>query len=162
MNNGEDSQMRTETGGSVAFIAKNKKSEIEWRSECPVASGLDILGDKWSLLIVRDLLLFRTRTYSEFCESPEKIATNILANRLKLLTSLGIIERLDVDRPARNNAYRLTKSGKELWRVIDALGRWSYTNLRESHPDILSVDKVIDTYKKSEHPSRIYMWKAMN
>lgn len=82
MNNGEDSQMRTETDGSVASIAKSKKSEIEWRSECPVTSGLDILGDKWSLLIVRDLWLFRTRTYSEFCESPEKIATNILANRL--------------------------------------------------------------------------------
>ena len=135
-------------GGKVGLVAKSKKSEIEWRSECPVASGLDILGDKWSLLIVRDLLLFRTRTYSEFCESPEKIATNILANRLKLLTSLGIIERLDVGRPARNNAYRLTKSGKELWRVLDALGRWSHTNLRESHPDILSVDKAIAIFKK--------------
>ena len=149
MNNGEDSQIWTKTFGAIELVAKSKKSEIEWRSECPVASGLDILGDKWSLLIVRDLLLFRTRTYSEFCESPEKIATNILANRLKLLTSLGIIERLDVDRPARNNAYRLTKSGKELRRILDALGRWSYTNLRESHPDILSVEKAIAIYKKS-------------
>ena len=149
MNNGEDSQIWTKTFGTIELVAKSKKSEIEWRSECPVASGLDILGDKWSLLIVRDLLLFRTRTYSEFCDSPEKIATNILANRLKLLTSLGIIERLDVDQPARNNAYRLTKSGKELRRILDALGRWSHTNLRESHPDILSVEKAIAIYKKS-------------
>ena len=73
-------------------MAKSKKSEIEWRSECPVASGLDILGDKWSLLIVRDLIVHDTRTYSEFCEAPEKIATNILADRLKILASLGIIE----------------------------------------------------------------------
>ncbi|MDA3017550.1 MAG: helix-turn-helix domain-containing protein [Actinomycetota bacterium] len=130
-------------------MAKKKKSEIEWRSECPIASGLDILGDKWSLLIVRDLFICRTRTYSEFCESPEKIATNILANRLKLLTSMGVIERVDVDRPARNNAYRLTKSGKELRKVLEALGEWSYTNLRESHPDIISIDTAIELLKTS-------------
>ncbi|NDI00077.1 MAG: transcriptional regulator, partial [Actinobacteria bacterium] len=90
-------------------MANKKASPVEWRSECPISSGLDILGDKWSLLIVRDLITYGTRTYSEFSESPERISTNILADRLKLLTALGIIERVDADRSARNNAFQLTK-----------------------------------------------------
>jgi len=121
-------------------MAQRKKSLVEWRSECPISSGLDILGDKWSLLIVRDLIVHKTCTYSEFSESPEKISTNILADRLKLLTSLGVIERVDADRAARNNAYQLTKSGKELRKVLEALGRWSHANLKELHPAIVSID----------------------
>jgi len=121
-------------------MARKKVSPVQWRSECPISSGLDILGDKWSLLIVRDLITYGTRTYSEFSESPERISTNILADRLKLLTTLGIIERVDADRSARNNAFRLTKSGKELRKVLEALGRWSYTNMRDLHPKIVSID----------------------
>lgn len=113
---------------------------MQWRSVCPISSGLDIFGDKWSLLIVRDLIVHDTRTYSEFCEAPEKIATNILADRLKILTVLGIIERVDADGPARNNAYRLTQSGKELRKVLEALGRWSDKNLKELHPGQISFD----------------------
>jgi len=95
-------------------VARKKESPVEWRSECPISSGLDILGDKWSLLIVRDLITYGTRTYSEFSESPERISTNILADRLKLLTALGIIERVDADRGARNNAFQpLHTSGEE-------------------------------------------------
>ena len=121
-------------------MAKKKESPVEWRSECPISSGLDILGDKWSLLIVRDLISYGTRTYSEFSESPERISTNILADRLKLLTALGIIERVDADRSARNNAFQLTKSGKELRKVLEALGRWTYANIRDLHPKIVSID----------------------
>ncbi|NBQ96394.1 MAG: transcriptional regulator, partial [Betaproteobacteria bacterium] len=53
---------------------------VEWRSMCPISSALDVLGDKWSLLIIRDLLIYGPRTYSEFLASPEHIATNILAS----------------------------------------------------------------------------------
>ena len=68
---------------------------------CPISSALDVLGDKWSLLIVRDLIIHGTRTYSEFPESPEHISTNILADSLSLLTSMGLIERTDpTGRPA--------------------------------------------------------------
>jgi DNA-binding HxlR family transcriptional regulator len=116
-----------------------KKSLVEWRSECPISSGLDILGDKWSLLIVRDLVVYGTRTYTEFTEAPEKISTNILASRLKLLTDLGVIERVDVNRTARNNAFRLTKSGKELRKVLEALGKWSHANLKEFHSEMVGM-----------------------
>jgi len=58
----------------------------EWRSCCAISSALDVLGDKWSLLIIRDLIVHGTRTFSQFLDSPEHISTNILASRLKLLT----------------------------------------------------------------------------
>jgi DNA-binding HxlR family transcriptional regulator len=114
--------------------------DIDWRSVCSITSGLDVLGDKWSLLIVRDLIAHGTRTYSEFRESPEHVATNILAHRLRLLTSLGIIERTNPDGAARNNAYRLTPSGVALRPVLEELGKWSQTYLKQYHSDM--VDSV--------------------
>ncbi|MEI6814795.1 MAG: helix-turn-helix domain-containing protein [bacterium] len=113
---------------------------LDWRSVCPISSGLDVLGDKWSLLIVRDLISHGTRTYSDFLESPEHVSTNILANRLRLLTSVGIIERTNPNAAARNNAYRLTESGKELRPVLEALGRWSQVHLKTFHTDIVGLD----------------------
>jgi DNA-binding HxlR family transcriptional regulator len=115
-------------------------NEFDWRSACSISSGLDVLGDKWSLLIVRDLIAHGTRTYSEFRESPEHVSTNILADRLRLLTSLGIIERTNQDGAARNNAYRLTASGAALRPVLKELGRWSQSYLRAFHSDM--VDSV--------------------
>lgn len=112
---------------------------IDWRSVCPISSGLDILGDKWSLLIVRDLISHGTRTYSEFLESPEHVSTNILAARLRFLTSVGIIERTNPDAAARNNAYRLTESGQDLRPVLEALGRWSQVHLKTIHADIVEI-----------------------
>ncbi|MEI8148308.1 MAG: helix-turn-helix domain-containing protein [Actinomycetes bacterium] len=121
-------------------MASGVESEImQWRSVCPIASGLDVLGDKWSLVIVRDLLEHGTRTYSQFGESPEGISTNILAARLKSLTALGIVEHVDADRPARNNAYHLTKSGLALRPVLEAVGRWSQTHLKALHPTIVKI-----------------------
>ena len=112
---------------------------LDWRSVCPISSGLDVLGDKWSLLIVRDLISHGTRTYSEFLESPEHVSTNILAARLKLLTSVGIIERTNPNAAARNNAYQLTPSGKELRPVLEALGKWSQVHLKTFHTDIVDI-----------------------
>jgi len=113
--------------------------DLEWRSVCPISSGLDVLGDRWSLLIVRDLIIHGTRTYSEFRESPEHVATNILATRLRLLTSLGIVERTNPSGAARNNAYRLTESGKALRPVLEELGKWSQRHLKEFHDDIVDI-----------------------
>ena len=84
---------------------ETETAAIAWRSVCPIASGLDVVGDKWSLVIVRDLLVHGTRTYSELCDSPEGISANILATRLKFLSSLDLIERVDPLASSRNNAY---------------------------------------------------------
>ena len=113
--------------------------DIDWRSGCPISSGLDVLGDRWSLLIVRDLLVHGTRTYSDFRESPERVSTNILATRLKLLTAIRVIERTDPHGAARNNAYMLTPSGEALRPVLEELGRWSLAHLDAVHPDIIDI-----------------------
>lgn len=113
--------------------------KIHWRSACPISSSLDVVGDKWTILIIRDLIIHGTRTYSEFLESPEKISTNILADRLSLLTSLKLIERIQPDAAARNNAFKLTKSGAALQPVLEGLGRWSHAHLKAFHPGIVKI-----------------------
>jgi len=114
----------------------NEVDGVEWRSVCPISSALDVLGDKWSLLIIRDLLIHGPRTYSEFLVSTEHISTNILASRLDLLACLKLIARTDPQGTARNNAFELTESGKALNPVIRGLGRWAHTHLRDFHSGI--------------------------
>ena len=93
------------------------------RSICAVANSLDILGDKWSLLVVRDLLHGK-RTYGELADSPEGIPTNILADRLKRLESAGIVASTPYqERPVRY-AYTLTPKGSALGEVLLAFVRW--------------------------------------
>jgi len=116
-----------------------KVDELDWRSICPISSALDVLGDKWSLLIIRDLLIHRTRTYSEFLGSKEHISTNILASRLELLGCLKLIERANPHGSARNNAFQLTASGAALRPVLEGLGKWAQTHLAEFHTDIATL-----------------------
>ena len=113
--------------------------EIKWRSVCPICSALDVLGDKWTMLIVRDLIIHGPRTYSQLLASPEHISTNILADRLNLLASLKLIERINPQNPARNNAFRLTESGAALRPVLEGLGRWAQTHLKDFHEEILAI-----------------------
>lgn len=94
------------------------------RSPCPITQTLDVIGDKWSLLVVRDLLLGKSR-FSEFLASPEGVTTNILADRLKRLESEGLITRsLYQQRPDRY-AYALTEAGRDLKPLIGAICRWA-------------------------------------
>ena len=115
------------------------QSSIDWRSECPISSALDILGDKWSLLVIRDLLIHGPRTYKQLLESPERISTNILASRLELLTCLGLIERTRPQAAARNNAYRITEAGAALRPALEALAEWAGNYLPEFHPELLKL-----------------------
>lgn len=93
------------------------------RSRCPVSCALDLLGDKWTLLLVRDLLHGKG-TYTEIQQSPEGIPTNILADRLKRLQTAGIVEKQPYqERPVRYR-YHLTEKGKDLSPVISAMIDW--------------------------------------
>ena len=93
------------------------------RSTCPVACALDIAGDKWTLLVVRDLLRGR-HTYGELAASDEGIPTNILADRLRRMEEVGLIEAKPYqERPVRY-AYALTEKGRELGEVLAAMARW--------------------------------------
>ena len=94
------------------------------RSHCPVANLLDVFGDKWTLLIVRDLLLGKIR-YSEFAQSPEGIPTNILADRLKRLETQGVVAKTAYcEKPARYQ-YELTEKGRDLAPVLEAMAAWA-------------------------------------
>ncbi|NBT01483.1 MAG: transcriptional regulator [Betaproteobacteria bacterium] len=112
---------------------------VDWRSECPISSALDVLGDKWSMLIIRDLLIHGPRTYSELLASPEHIATNILASRLNLLTCLKLIERTNPEATARNNAYQLTDKGAALRPVLEGLARWAQIHLKDQHRSMARI-----------------------
>ncbi len=93
------------------------------RSACAVANSLDIVGDKWSLLVVRDVLHGK-RTYGELARSPERIPTNILADRLKRLESAGIITSTPYQEHPVRYAYTLTPKGSALGDVLLAFVRW--------------------------------------
>src|SRR5882762_10179756 len=93
------------------------------RSACAVANSLDILGDKWSLLVVRDLLHGK-RTYGELALSPERIPTNMLADRLERLESAGIVTRTPYQQRPVRYAYTLTPKGSALGDVLLAFVRW--------------------------------------
>ncbi|MXS81805.1 winged helix-turn-helix transcriptional regulator [Nitrosomonas oligotropha] len=101
------------------------QTEFE-RSCCPVACALDNLGDKWTLLLVRDFLLGKKR-YQEFLTSPEQIATNILADRLKKLEAAGIIVQHAYQQKPLRYEYVLTQKGEDLRPVLEALVKWGMT-----------------------------------
>ena len=98
----------------------------ERRSPCPVACSLDLFGDRWTLLVVRDLLLGRSR-YKDFQESPEGIPTNILAERLERLVAGGVVTRVPAEDGSRHLAYQLTKKGLALRPVLKAMRDWGLT-----------------------------------
>jgi DNA-binding HxlR family transcriptional regulator len=94
------------------------------RSRCPIAGALDILGDTWTLLVLRDLLFYDKHRFAEFLDSPEGISTNILAERLKRLENHGLVERRRYrDHPPRD-AYFVTRRGYDLLPLLRELIRW--------------------------------------
>ncbi|HJD77110.1 winged helix-turn-helix transcriptional regulator [Bacteroides reticulotermitis] len=100
-------------------------ADTKKRSNCPISCALEIWGDKWSLLIVRDLLFFKERTYSDFLKSEEKIATNILATRLQMLEENGIITKLDHPESKAKVLYRLSPKGVDLLPLIIEINVWA-------------------------------------
>ncbi len=100
------------------------------RSNCPLTSALDIVGDKWSLLIIRDIFLGK-KTFTEFLKSPEKIATNILSNRLELLINNGLLNVTKLPNDQKTKIYYLTDAGIEMYPIIYEMMQWSKNNLKK-------------------------------
>ena len=99
------------------------------RSPCPVACALDVIGDKWTLLVIRDLASGRSH-FKDFSRSPERIATNILTDRLGRLVAEGLVERYPTDEQPGRDAYRLTAKGQTLGPVLKAIARWGLANIK--------------------------------
>ena len=122
-------------------------TEHNFRSPCTISSVLDILGDKWTLLIVRDALFKGYTSFGQFRDSTEKIASNILSNRLDKLVSNGILTKNRNSQNGLKYDYELTETGLKLEPVLLAIGDWGFEN-------IVGVNNVQDTialYKAKEN-----------
>ncbi|MEO7044684.1 MAG: helix-turn-helix domain-containing protein [Ferruginibacter sp.] len=118
-------------------------NKIKKRSDCPVSCSLDIWGDKWSLLIIRDLMFAKECTYGDFLKSPEGIATNILASRLQSLEKNKMIEKLDHPDSKAKVLYRLTQKSINLLPIMIEINLWAekYFPIPEERKSLLKVVK---------------------
>ena len=123
-----------------------------FRCNCPITSALDIVGDKWTLVIIKQMLLEGKKTFKDFSESDEAIASNILSSRLKMLEEFKIITREKLPHNKKTNIYVLTEKGLGLTPTIIELTLWSDLNIREHHSSIIS-DSRIEMVKKNKEES---------
>lgn len=127
-----------------------------FRCDCPVTSAMDIIGDRWTLVVIKMMLLEYKKTFKEFSESDESIAPSILSNRLKMLEKDGFIRKVKVAHNLKTNYYILTEKGLSLSPVIIELAFWSHHNIKRFDNPIVNVkDKtelfniIIDRYKSN-------------
>ena len=102
------------------------------RSPCPISQSLDILGDRWTLLVIRDLMFIGKSQYGEFLASPEKISTNILAERLKRLEQSGIVEKREYQKNPPRYEYLLTQKGKDLRPMLKEISKWGLEHIEDT------------------------------
>ncbi|BDD12115.1 hypothetical protein FUAX_45470 (plasmid) [Fulvitalea axinellae] len=120
-----------------------------FRCKCPITSSLDILGDKWSLVVIKQMLFEGKKTFKDFTESQESIATNILSVRLKMLEKFGIVEKAKLPTNKKTNIYTLTDKGLSLTPVLIELVLWSKYNIQEFNPD-LNLDHDLEKVEKNK------------
>jgi DNA-binding HxlR family transcriptional regulator len=122
-------------------------TDFQYRSQCPVASALDLLGDKWTLVVLRTMFAGR-RKFTELLNIPEGISTNILADRLQLLEDHALIERRAYQAKPRRYDYVLTRKGADLLPVLQAAAKWGSVHIPGRWP-------IPEWFAKAE-PSRFY------
>ena len=114
----------------------------DFRCICSITSALDIVGDKWTLVIIKQMLLEGKKTFKDFSESDEAIASNILSSRLKMLEEYKMISKEKLFNNKKTNIYLLTEKGLRLTPTIVELTLWSEGNIREFHPKLYSDDRI--------------------
>lgn len=126
---------------------------MKQRSDCPISSTLDIIGDKWSLLIVRDIIMNGKNTYNEFLKSAEKIATNVLADRLTMLEATGILTKEEHPDSKAKIYYKLTNKGIDLLPILIEMILWA--------DEYLPVSKAAIAYGKMLKKDKAAITKQM-
>ncbi len=121
----------------------------EFRCDCPVTTAIDVLGDKWMLIIIKQMLIEGMKTFKDFTESDEAISTSILTTKLKCLEQYGLIERKSHPTNNKTKLYHLTDDGLSLTPVIVELALWSDTTLREFNP-IMRESEELDLMKSNK------------
>jgi DNA-binding HxlR family transcriptional regulator len=125
-------------------MGKKEKDGSGKRSDCPVSCTLELIGDKWSLLIIRDLMFFNKATYNEFLDSSEKISTNILNDRLVMLKEMGLIK---YEGPEKRKKYYLTDKGLDLKPVLEAIGNFGMKHFKGSREYVEKKMKSASIHK---------------
>lgn len=115
------------------------RNNKQLRSDCPISFTLDVFGDKWSLLIVRDVVFANKQTFNDFLHADEGIARNILANRLTHLVDKGVLLKLPHPTDGRKDVYKLTEKGHDLIPILLSMATWgnkheAQTNIRQLRP----------------------------
>ena len=121
----------------------------KFRCNCPITSALDVVGDKWSLVIIKQMLLQDCLTFKDFSESTEAIAPNILSARLKTLEKLKFIEKKKIPQNKKTNIYVLTENGLSLTPIIVELAMWSDHNLRPIHQK-MDLHPILDAMNQNK------------
>jgi DNA-binding HxlR family transcriptional regulator len=126
---------------------------LAFRSQCPVASALDIVGDKWTLVVLRTIFAGR-HLYGELAEMPERISTNILADRLTRLQEFGLVTKTAYSNNPPRHKYNLTRSGADLLPVLQALADWSTKHIpgRWAQPKWFSEGGPEEFYPLEQSP----------
>ena len=127
------------------------------RSDCPISCSLEVFGDKWSLLIIRDLMLNQKSTYGDFLKSAEGIATNILASRLLSLEENGIIEKREHPDSKAKVLYRLTHKGIDLLPILFEIHLWA----EKHYPIPAELQEMINDVKKNKEVALKTMMEQM-
>jgi DNA-binding HxlR family transcriptional regulator len=122
------------------------------RSLCPITCTLDLIGDRWTLLVIRDMMFGGKQRFEEFLESSEGISTNILANRLRLLEELGLAEKQPYSNHSRRMNYQLTDKGKSLRPVLKVIAAWGLKHIPDTQiPQTLpDADDSTDRFKATQ------------
>lgn len=142
-------------------MVKNEIADL-FRCDCPITSAIDVLGDRWMLVIVKQMLLQQKETFKDFTDSDEGIASNILTSKLGKLTALDLISKSQLPNDHKSVYYHLSDAGLSLAPVIVELALWSDSHLRTEHPTMNRseelnamkrdkqkfVDSLVQNYRK--------------
>jgi DNA-binding HxlR family transcriptional regulator len=128
-------------------IGKGASVTVAFRSPCPVASALDIVGDKWSLVVLRTIFAGRHK-YRDLADIPERISTNILADRLARLEEQGLVMKAAYQTNPARYEYTLTRAGADMLPILQALANWSLAHIpdRWGQPEWFAKGKPKDFY----------------
>lgn len=144
---------------------------IDFRCDCPFTSSLDVLGDKWMLVLIKLMLIEEKKTFKDFTTSEEAIATNILSVKLKLLEEMGLVIKMQKPNNKKVYYYILTEKALDLAPVLVELAFWSDQHLRNLHPTLANGENMqllrkdprafaqvlIDQYKKKNAGGLIFI-----
>jgi DNA-binding HxlR family transcriptional regulator len=116
--------------------------KVEYRCDCPITTGLDIIGDRWNLVIIKQMFIQKKKTFKEFLDSSENIASNILSTRLKFLLENEIITFKRLAEQKKIKIYTLTQKGLDLLPLIVEISIWSNKHLRKENPVMLTNQQI--------------------